>query len=149
MRPLVFSSLFGLAALAAGAAHAGDIEVRNAWIRATTAGMPTAAAYATITNHAISSDRLTGARTSAATSAELHQMTTSGGVMRMRAMLGGIPIGASASINLSPNGEHLMLVGVKGPLTAGAHVKITLQFQRAGSVVADFTVRYAAPGMHM
>ena len=76
-----------------------------------------------------------------------------GGIMRMRPITGGAPLGASASLKLSPNGDHLMLIGLKSPLKAGAHVKITLQFERAGAVAADFVVRDAAPGgmagMHM
>jgi copper(I)-binding protein len=74
--------------------------------------------------------------------------------MRMRPMTGGAPIGASATLKFSPSGDHLMLIGLKSPLKAGTHVRITLQFQRAGAVVGDFVVRDAAPGggmagMHM
>jgi copper(I)-binding protein len=153
MRLAVFAALTAVALLAAGAADAATIEVKDAWIRTPPPGAPTAAGYATIVNHAISSDRLTGASTGAATSAQLHQMSMSGGVMRMRPLTGGVPIGASASLKFTPNGDHLMLIGLKTPLKAGTHVKITLQFQRAGAVAADFVVRDAAPGgmggMHM
>jgi hypothetical protein len=150
MRPALFAALSALVLLASGAASAATIEVRDAWIRTPPPGAPTAAGYATIVNHAISSDRLTGASTRAATSAQLHQMSTAGGIMRMRPMTAGAPIGASATLTFSPNGDHLMLIGLKTPLKAGTHVKITLQFQRAGAVAADFVVRDAAPGgMHM
>ena len=145
MRPAVFAPMLSLAMLA-GAASAATIEVKDAWIRTPPPGAPTAAGYATIFNHGIASVRLTGARTAAATSADLHQMSMAGGVMRMRPVVGGRPIGASATIKLSPSGDHLMLVGLKRPLKAGAHVKITLQFERAGAVAADFVVRDAAPG---
>jgi hypothetical protein len=150
MRPALLAALSIVALLAVGAASAATIEVKDAWIRTPPPGAPTAAGYATIVNHAISSDRLTGVSTRAATSAQLHQMSTAGGIMRMRPMTGGAAIGASASLKLSPNGDHLMLIGLKTPLKAGTHVKITLQFQRAGAVAADFVVRDAAPGgMHM
>jgi copper(I)-binding protein len=75
-------------------------------------------------------------------------MSMTGGVMRMRPVTGGLPVGASATVTLSPNSYHLMLTGLKAPLKAGQHVKIVLQFQRAGAVAADFVVR-DAPGMHM
>jgi len=154
MRPLVLGAVLGLTVLTAGSAGAATLEIKDAWIRSTTPGMPTAVAYATIVNHGFTSDRLTGVRTGAAASAELHQMTTAGGVMKMRAITGGIAIGGSATVKLSPGGQHLMLVGVKGPMKAGAHVKITFEFQRAGAVAADFVVRDTAPaggmaGMHM
>ncbi len=150
MRPLLSASMFGLVLLAAGSAAAATIEVRDAWIRTPPPGAPTAAGYATIVNHGISSDHLTGAHTSAAASADLHQMSMAGGVMRMRPLPGGLAIGSSATVKLSPSGDHLMLTGLKAPLKPGAHVRITLQFQRAGAVAADFVVRDAAPGgMHM
>ena len=156
MRPL-FASLpavvLGFVLFAAAQAAAADIEVRGAWIRTPPPGAPTAAGYATIVNHAISSDRLTGAHASVAASVVPHQMSMAGGIMRMRPMTGGAPIGASASLTFSPNGDHLMLIGPKGPLKAGTHVKVTLRFQRAGAIAADFVVRDAAPGgmagMHM
>jgi periplasmic copper chaperone A len=154
MRSVLFASMFASTLLASGVAAAATIEVKDAWIRTPPPGAPTAAGYATLVNHGISSDRLTGARASAATSVVPHQMSMAGGIMRMRPMTGGAPIGASASLKFTPNGDHLMLIGLKTPLKAGTHVKITLQFQRAGAVAADFVVRDAAPAgglaaMHM
>ena len=128
-------------AFAAQAAAAATMAVTNAWIRTPPPGAPTAAAYATITNHGISSDRLTGAYTGAAASAGLHETQVQGGVMRMRPITGGLAIGASATVTLSPGGRHLMLTGLKHPLKAGEHVRVVLQFQRAGEVAADFVVR--------
>jgi copper(I)-binding protein len=137
---------FVVACAAQGAAMAATIEVKGAWIRTPPPGAPTAAGYATITNHGISSDRLTGAYTTAAASAGLHEMDKAGGVMRMRPIAGGLAIGASATVSLDPNGRHLMLTGLKHPLKAGEHVRVVLQFQRAGEVAADFVVRDAAGG---
>jgi copper(I)-binding protein len=149
MRALLFAAVASLVLAAASAAAAATVEVKDAWIRTPPPGAPTAAGYATLTNHEISSDRLMGAH-SAAAGVALHQMSMTGGVMRMRPVTGGLPIGASASVSLSPNGYHLMLTGLKAPLKAGQHVRIVLQFQRAGDIAADFVVRDAGPGgMHM
>jgi copper(I)-binding protein len=134
-------------ALAAGAADAASIKVENAWIAAPPPGATTAAGYLTITNSGPTSDRFTGVATEAAASAEIHHMSTAGGVMRMRQVKGGVPIGAGATLRLSPNGYHLMLVGLKHPLAAGQHVKATLQFERASPVSVDFAVRAPAGGM--
>jgi hypothetical protein len=138
-----------LALLSASQALAAGVEVRGAYIPTPPPGAPTAAGYATITSHEISSDRLMGARSGAAASVGLHQMSKTGGIMRMRPVTGGLPIGASATVTLSPGGYHLMLTGLKAPLKAGQHVRITLQFQRAGNVAADFVVRDAGGGMRM
>jgi hypothetical protein len=145
MRALMFASFLALACVAARAG-AATVEVKDAWIRTPPPGAPTAAGYATIVNHAISSDRLTGASSRVAASVELHHMSTAGGIMRMRPATSGIAMAGSATLRLAPNGDHLMLIGLKGPLEAGAHVKVTLRFQRAGALVADFTVREGAPG---
>ncbi|HEY1425252.1 MAG TPA: copper chaperone PCu(A)C [Caulobacteraceae bacterium] len=138
---LAVISLVAVAACAAqGAPSGARIDVRNAWIRTPPPGAPTAAGYVTIINRAIASDRLTGAYTSAAASVGLHDMQKAGGVMRMRPLPGGIAIGSSATVSLTPNGRHLMLTGLKRPLKAGEHVRVVLQFQRAGDVPAEFAV---------
>ena len=151
MRKTTFlASLLSLVAFAvANAAPAARIEVRGAWIRATPPGAATAAGYRTIVNHGPTSDRLRGGHTSKAAGLEVHQMSTAGGVMRLRALPGGIAVGAGATLTLGPNGDHLMLVGLKGPLKAGDHVKATLEFSRAGPVTVDFPGRTDAPGARM
>jgi copper(I)-binding protein len=155
MRAIFAAMLLGLTLAPAAALAAGQgIVVEGAWIQAPPPGAPTAAGYATITNRGISTDRLTGAQSRAAHSVELHHMSTVGGVMRMRPMVGGAPIGANASLKLSPDGDHLMFIGLTGPLKVGQHVKVVLSFSRAGQVAADFPVRAGPPGggmagMHM
>jgi copper(I)-binding protein len=155
MRALMTALVLGLC-LASGAALATPqgIEVRGAWIRATPPGAPTAAGYLTIINHGPTTDRLMGGQTGVAQSVQVHEMSMAGGMMRMRPVPGGLAIGASATVKLAPNGDHLMLIGLKGPLVAGQHVKVMLDFTRAGTVTVDFPVLVAAPaggmaGMHM
>jgi hypothetical protein len=153
MRPFFAATVLAVTLLAVHAA-AATIEVRAAWIRSTPPGAPTAAGYAVIVNHGPATDRLTDGHTDAAASVAPHHMTMAGGVMRMRPVPGGLAIGASATLTLGPNGDHLMLIGLKRPLAAGQHVRIVLDFARAGAVPVDFTVRDTAPaggmpGMHM
>jgi len=152
MRPALLAATLGLTLATASAAAAGSIAVKGAWIRTPPPGAPTAAGYATITNNGISSDRLMRAYSPVAASVTPHQMSMTGGVMRMRPLPAGLPIGASATLSLSPNSDHLMLMGLKGPLKAGQHVRVVLMFQRAGDVPVDFVVRDDASGvggMHM
>ena len=153
MRPFALLASIAVTLAAAAAAHAADIEARGAWIRATAPGATTAAGYLTLTNHGLS-DRLLGGRTGAAGDLQVHEMSMAGGVMRMRPIPGGLAIGASQTVRLAPGGNHLMLIGLKHPLTAGQHVKVVLRFQRAGDVAVDFDVRDGESsggmgGMHM
>jgi len=137
----VIALVFLVACSAQSAPNGAKIQVKNAWIRTPPPGAPTAAAYVTITNNQISSDRLNGASSAAAASVTLHEMEKSGGVMRMRPVEGGVPIGASQTVALAPNGRHLMLTGLKHPLTTGEHVRVVLRFERSGPAPVDFVVR--------
>lgn len=153
MRSFAVLASFVVALALAAAAHAAGIEARGAWIRATPPGATTAAGYVTLSNHGLS-DRLIGGRTAAAADVQVHEMSMAGGIMRMRPLPGGLAIGASQTVSLAPAGKHLMLLGLKGPLKPGQHVRIVLRFQRAGDVAVDFTVRDGETaggmgGMHM
>src|SRR5689334_6115942 len=98
--------VFGLMAFAlvAGCSAQGAtttgavVQVKDAWIRTPPPGAPTAAAYATLTNRGIASDRLTGAYTNVAASVGLHETTTQGGVMRMRPLTGGLAVSGSGTV---------------------------------------------------
>ena len=101
---------------AAALAQSGDIEIKNAWARATPGGAQTAAAYVTI--EAPSGDRLTGVSTPAAQKADIHSMTMDNGVMKMR-QLDGLDLPAGKEVTLKPGGYHIMLTGLAKPLEAG------------------------------
>ncbi|HEY5410864.1 MAG TPA: copper chaperone PCu(A)C, partial [Caulobacteraceae bacterium] len=121
---------------------AGSIKITDAWCPPTPPGAPTAAGYLTIANTGRAPDRLLGGSTPVAAQVQLHSMTTTGGVMRMRPIVGGLAIAPGAATSIQAGGEtHLMLIGLKRPLVAGDHVAITLDFARAGRVPTDFVVR--------
>ena len=117
-----------------------DIKVKGAWIPLPPKGMTNAAAYMTLINGGQFTDRLLGAACNCAARVELHEMSTAGGVMRMRPAAGIVlpPVG---QVTLAPHGEHLMLTGLKQPLRAGQPVPITLQFEHAGKVTVEALVR--------
>jgi periplasmic copper chaperone A len=143
----IFPLLLSAFLFCAGAVHGAPstIQVRDAWIRTPPNGAQTAAAYATIVNRGIASDRLLGASTPAAADVAVHQSMMSGGMAHMRQMSGGLALAGSASVRLQPGGYHLMLTGLKHPLKPGERVRMVLRFQRAGSLPATFAVRDAAP----
>ncbi len=65
-------------------------------------------------------------------------------VQHMATLVDGIDIAAGATVSLQPGGYHLMLTGLKSPLTAGMHFPLTLTFAKAGRVTVDAVVE--APG---
>lgn len=122
-------------------AAARPIAIENAWARATPAGARTGAAYLTIENRGAEADRLTAASSPAAEKVEVHEMSMTGGIMRMRAVAGGLAVPAHGSVTLKPGGYHLMLTGLKHPLKAGETLAVTLTFAKAGAVAVSAPIR--------
>ncbi|MBV9993668.1 MAG: copper chaperone PCu(A)C [Caulobacteraceae bacterium] len=150
MRMLKAAALLGLALFAAEAvAKPVGIAVSGAWIQATPPGAATAAGYLTIVNRGREADRLVGAESSVAAKVQPHHMSMTGGIMRMRPVAGGLGIAAGATVRLAPEGDHLMLIGLKSPMTPGKIVKVTLEFARAGKVAVDVPVRAGPPAGDM
>jgi periplasmic copper chaperone A len=130
-------------------AQTSDLQITDAWARATPGAAQTAAAYVTIVS--ATGDRLTGASTPAAQKAELHTMTMDGNVMKMR-QVEGIDLPAGKPVILKPGGYHIMLTGLAQPLTEGQTFPLTLTFDKAGTrevIIAVQKVGSMGPGMNM
>jgi copper(I)-binding protein len=123
----------------------GQVEVSDAWMRATAPGQKTAAGYMTIRNKSAQPERLVGGSSQAAAKLETHVSIQDGDIMRMREVK-AYDIPAKGSFELKPNGSHLMLVDLKRPLKEGDKVPVVLKFEKSGEVKVDFEVRpLAAP----
>lgn len=133
------------AALLCSAVHAagyraGDISITAPHARPTVPGQPGGAAYVTLENTGGSADRLVGVTSPVARSAEIHTMRMDGDVMRMREA-GELPLPPAAKVEMKPGmGYHIMLIGLKQPLQAGATFPITLTFEKAGKVEVPVVV---------
>jgi periplasmic copper chaperone A len=127
-----------------------SIDVTDAWARAMPAGAKTGAAYVTVANTGNSDDTLVGASTPVATEAQLHTTITDNGVMKMRPV-SAIDVKPGATVTLKPGGMHLMLTGLKQPLSEGQSFPLTLNFAKAGKIEATVQVRKvgAMSGMDM
>ena len=114
---------------------ARDLAIDHPYATPTRPGMTTGAVYfRVIKNNGTEPDRLLSARTPAATTVELHRMEMDGDVMRMRTVP-AVELPAKTEVRLrhgTPNGHHLMLLGLKAPLKDGDRIPMTLTFQRAG-----------------
>ena len=136
---LFFALTAGIAQAAtiSAPATAGDVTVDGAWARPTVGSSRQGVIYLSITNAGTEADRLTGASTPAAASAELHTMTMDDGMMKMRAVE-AITIPPGETVALSPGGDHIMLMGLVAPLRKGTSIALTLSFETAGDL--DLTV---------
>ena len=145
-----------LAALAAGPAAArdtaaGDLVVKDAVMRAVAPGVANTAGYLTIANKGSKPDKLLSAACDCARSVEVHVSHVMNG-MAMMMPASAVTVPAGGQISFSPGGYHLMVMGLKAPLTDGRTQDVVLKFERAGTVKAAFDVRSrialaAAPAM--
>ena len=122
-------------------AQTGQLEVSNAWARATPAKAENGVAYLTIRSP--TADRLLSDSSPVAKKTELHTMEMSGMVMKMRP-LAGLDIPAAQPVTLKPGGDHVMLLGLNGPLREGQSFPLTLTFEKAGA--REVTVAVEKPG---
>lgn len=120
-----------------------SMRVVNPWTRATAAAGSNAVGYMTLTNEGSKPDRLTAATCPVAKATQLHSETNENGVMRMRPV-DGIDIAPGQTVKLTPHGLHLMLMGTRQRLVRGSSISCRLEFQQAGPVDVELTVR--APG---
>jgi periplasmic copper chaperone A len=130
----------GLALMLFAGSAWSQVEVSDAWIRATAPGQKTAAGYMIIRNKSAQPERLVGGSSQAAAKLETHVSIQDGDIMRMREVK-AYDIPAKGSFELKPNGSHLMLVDLKRPLKEGDKVPVVLKFEKSGEVKVDFEVR--------
>jgi len=120
----VFLSL-ALAAMAAPVL--AQVQVSDAWARATVVGQKGTGAFMKLT--APEGATLVGAVSPVAGVVEIHEMAMEGNVMRMRALPKGLALPAGKAVELKPGGYHVMLMDLKQQLKAGEKVKLDLQFE--------------------
>lgn len=128
-------------------ATAGALAVTGGWTRATPAGARVAGAYVQVNNATARADVLLGGRFDVADKVEVHDMTMTDGVMRMRKLDPGLDVPAGGKVELRPGGLHLMLMGLKRQLKQGEVISGVLSFRDAGEVEVALPVEAAgAPG---
>lgn len=119
---------------------AGDVEIGHPWTRATPPNAPVAGGYMTLSNEGSSEDRLVGGSSPIAGEVQVHEMTMSDGVMKMRRLNDGLTVPAGQTVTLKPGGYHIMLMDLKERVEEGTVVPLTLEFEKAGKVDVELAV---------
>ena len=135
---LVMMAMSGMNGIAAASDAISFSEMQ---LRGAVAGMQSSAAYLKITNNGASDDRLIAAKAAIAKRVEIHSMEMDNGVMRMRAVDGGLVIAPGDSVTLAPGGLHIMLMGLTTDLAPGTQHEITLVFEKAGEIKLTATAK--------
>ena len=115
---------------AAHEAPAG-LSVSDAYVRSS--NPKTGAAYMMLQIGGQTACTLAGITTDAADMAEVHTSVEENGVARMVAA-DPVVLQPGGMQELSPGGDHLMLMGLKAPLKDGDSVALTLDFGDCGTV---------------
>lgn len=136
----MFNKKFLIAAmlLLTGTSYAGEINITDAWSRATAPGQENGSVALNITS--ARDARLVAVSSTVSASAEIHTMTMDSGVMKMR-QLDFLPLPAKQTVTLGPGGDHLMLFDLKKPLKAGGIVPLTLTIEFADKSTEKINVK--------
>lgn len=115
------------ASAAPSATSETGLVAKDSWIKANAGNMT--GAFAHITNTTDQPITITGARSSSAGMVELHTTVTdpATGTSTMKKVDAGFTIEPGATLELAPGGDHIMLMGMKCSLVAGASDTITLE----------------------
>lgn len=128
--------------------YAQNVEVKNAWARASVPGQKASGAFMTLTAQA--DTRLVAVSSPVAGVAEVHEMKMDGDVMRMRAVAGGLALPAGKPVALVPGGYHVMLMDLKAALPKDSTIPLSLVFKDAKGVESTLEVKLpvatTAPG---
>lgn len=121
-------------------AQSATVTVRDAWVREAGAGRPTTAAFMILENKGAVLRALLRGSASVGDTLELHEMKRDDGMMRMSPVQ-RIEIPAHGEVALRPGGLHLMIFGLKAPLTATDSVALTLTFDDGSVLTLKAPVR--------
>ena len=140
-------------------AAAAGLTVADPWVKAQPMNMT--AFFGVLTNNTDKDINIVGGSSEVATSVETHEMAMIDGQMKMRKKAGGFVIPAHGTHVLKPGSDHIMLMGLKSPVTAGQSVTIKLKTADGqeitvvgvGKTIAGGNEKYApgsaSPGMSM
>ncbi len=123
---------------------AASASIEHAWVRAMPPSQANTAAYLTLENTGQSSLRVVGAHAHPQATVEIHSSNMVDGMMTMQAV-DVVDVAAGESVEFSPGGMHLMIMGLEKMPAPGEQVKLCLEFESASLLCADVTVRKAAP----
>ncbi|WP_404369034.1 copper chaperone PCu(A)C [Marinobacter sp.] len=119
----------------------GPLTIEHPWARPTPPNATFGVGYMSITNAGQEDVSLVGAKTPRAARVSIHQSRMHMEMMGMEPMPDGLAIPAGETVELKPNGYHLMLENISGSLEEGERIPLTLAFDGAPDVEVELDVR--------
>jgi len=141
----LFSMSIALSLLMTAPASAA-FEAGAGWSRQTVPGAKVGVGYLVLKNTGARARRLLKVTSPVADTVEIHQSGIDAeGVARMWPV-GKLQLAAGETVQLRPEGRHLMLVGLKAPLQPGSKVPVTFTFEDEAPVTVQLEVRSLVAG---
>ncbi|NEW37396.1 copper chaperone PCu(A)C [Nocardia cyriacigeorgica] len=119
---------------------AAAVTISEQWAKAADSGM--SAAFGQLHNGSDRTVTVVSAASPASATVELHEVVTGDdGVKVMRPKPGGFAIPANGELDLEPGGNHIMFMGLNGPLRTGSEAPVTLTFDDGSTTTFTAQVR--------
>jgi len=136
-----FAIIVASASMVAVTARAGSesLKITDAWVPAADKAGGDVPLLMTIQNESSSADALMRVRCPVANFSEKHTVDRGEGAPAMRAIK-SIPIEASSSVTLKPDGYHVMLLQTR-QLGKGEKFICSISFEKAGTIETEVQVR--------
>lgn len=117
-----------------------DLSISNAWIRPAPPTVKTMAAYFDVRNDSDQSITIVSASSPEFENAMIHKTSIKDGMASMDHM-SGLTIPANSTIQLTPMGMHLMLMGAKKPLAKGNLATVILKTSEGQEIIQKIQVK--------
>lgn len=119
---------------------ADAVTIQEQWIKAAESDM--SAAFGELANGTDRDLTIVSATSPASATVELHEVVTDdSGAKVMRPKKGGFTIPAHGALALRPGADHIMFMGLNGPLRTGSETPVTLTFDDGSSMTFTAQVR--------
>lgn len=119
--------------------------VDDAWVRATVAGQSSTGAFMHITSSTDS--KLVDVKSPVAKTVEIHESTMKNDVMSMQAVP-FVALPAGKTVNIEPEGFHVMLMNLVGQVKDGDQVPLTLVIEDAQGAKQSIEVKAQARALN-
>jgi copper(I)-binding protein len=136
----VFALLLGLSLNASA-----QTTVEDAWVRATVAQQASTGAFMHITSSTDS--KLVGVQSPVAGIVQIHQSSMVNDVMSMK-QVAEVALAAGKTVQIEPEGYHIMLINLVGQVKEGDQVPLTLTVENADGKKETIQVNATARAMN-
>lgn len=117
----------------------GNMRVTQPWSRPTPPTATVGAVYFAMTNTGGSADRLMAITSPIAREVQIHESRTVQGMVQMR-RVAWVECPPGVTVKSEPGALHVMLLGLRRPLTDGMEFPLSLRFRDAGVLLVQVRV---------